>query len=794
MKTVGATVGTGSLSSTRVPEGLFLVATDTECTGEAGGLADPVSSPIVSVIMANYNGAAYIEDALCSATRQTLQNIEIIIVDDGSTDDSVERVQTIARDDQRIRIIQTACRAGPGGARNLGITVARGTWIAIQDSDDLMHPRRLADLVYAASVDGVQIIADNQLVFDHARAVRTRPLLSKRQLPVDGRIHLEAYIDSNSLSSRASPLGYLKPLFLRSFMERTGSRYNTTMPIAEDYDLVLQLLLAGARFRVLPQMTYFYRRHSGSTSHRLSAATLVPMLGADTWLRSRFSSADTLTASVVAALERRRKSISRAIGFEELVGAIKERGWVKVVRIAAHKPGSVALLRGPVQDRLRRFVQRKPQRSTAISPERCITLLSRQRIVGTTNGSSAYLLSVCTSLRNAGYEIDLISPSPAMFGRWPFLRLDPSMELFRSISVRGSFRFGRIIIARDPRIALRAGGGMMYRLLSALNVKAAGLDRKAPHAVAVPLTDADRLFIADTVRRSDAILTDYAFLNESIPFALQPRIPTAVVMHDLFFAQDQEKTVVLLDKDQELLLLDQADAVVAIQDEEASTIRKLLPHKHVILAPMAVYPVAEVQPGDDGIVLFIGSKTQPNIEGISWFLDKVWPDVLARCPEAQVWIAGSCCGSLPINVRNVKLLGRIDELDDVYRKAGVVISPLRLGSGLKIKLIEAIGRGKAVIATETTLQGVKSIMQGAVLQADTSRDFTEALVSLLHDRATRSQIGARALEVARKHFSPESCYAGLIEFLQHTSQPGESASRRALVSEASSRSKRVLSQ
>jgi succinoglycan biosynthesis protein ExoO len=322
----------------------------------------------------------------------------------------------------------------------------------------------------------------------------------------------------------------------------------------------------------------------------------------------------------------------------------------------------------------------------------------------------------------------------------------------------------------------------------------AGLDRKAPHAVAVPLLDADRLFIADTVRASDAIVTDYAFLNEAIPFALQPRIPTAVVMHDLFFAQDQEKTVVLLSREQELVLLDQADAIVAIQDEEASIIRQLLPHKHVILAPMAVCPVAGAQPGDDDVVLFIGSKTQPNIEGITWFLDKVWPDVLARCPDAQVWIAGSCCGSLPVNARNVKLLGRIDNLDSVYQKAGVVISPLRLGSGLKIKLVEAIGRGKAVIATETTLQGVKSLMQGAVLQADTSDEFVEALVSLLHDRVARSQIGARALDVARNHFSPESCYAGLIEFLQHTKQPGVSAFRRASVSEASSFPTKVSSQ
>ncbi len=729
-------------------------------------------APVVSVIVANHNGSAFIEDALASALRQTLRDIEIIVVDDGSTDDSVSRVHLLAARDGRIRLVRTPQRSGPGSARNQGLAVARGTWIAILDSDDLMHPQRLARLVEAAAADGAEIVADNQMVFDHARMAPARPLLER--LPQGGVVSVEDYIDSNRFFAAATPLGYLKPLFLRSFMEETGCRYDPTLLIAEDYDLVLRLLLAGARFRVEPQMTYFYRRHGRSISHRLSTETLLPMLAADRALRA------TLPASpfhrsdqVIAVLDRRRDTILRALEFERLVDALKGRDWRRALRIACARPGTAALLRIPVQDRLRRLRARLARRRQVQShvhaesapAERRVSLLSRQRIVGISNGSSAYLLGLCDSLKRAGYRIDLVSPSPAMFGRWPFLRLDPAMDVFASIRIRGAVRLGRVVIACDPRIGLRAAAGMAGRLLGRFGITVAAWNRKAPHAITVPLTDADRLFVANAVRPSRAILTDYAFLNEAIPFALQPRTPSAVVMHDLFFSQDPERRIVRLDRDGEMALLDQADAVVAIQADEGGTVSRLLPHRPVILAPMAVSPVAGPQPGEDGTVLFVGSNALPNIDGIEWFLREVWPGLLEQCSRIQLQIAGTCCGSLSGVPRNVVLLGRVDDLDEVYRRAGIVVSPLRLGSGLKIKLVEAIGHGKAVIATETTLQGISDQVAGAVVQADTAAEFHAAFARLLDDGPARLRLGAQALEAARCHFSPEACHGGLLDFV-----------------------------
>lgn len=98
--------------------------------------------PIVSVVVAAYNAQKWIELSIASAQMQTLQDIEIIVVDDGSTDDTAEVVAGMACSDSRIRLIRQA-NAGVGAARNAGIRFARGRYIAPLDADDVWEPEKL---------------------------------------------------------------------------------------------------------------------------------------------------------------------------------------------------------------------------------------------------------------------------------------------------------------------------------------------------------------------------------------------------------------------------------------------------------------------------------------------------------------------------------------------------------------------------------------------------------------------------------------------------------------------------
>jgi succinoglycan biosynthesis protein ExoO len=114
----------------------------------------------------------------------------------------------------------------------------------------------------------------------------------------------------------------------------------------------------------------------------------------------------------------------------------------------------------------------------------------------------------------------------------------------------------------------------------------------------------------------------------------------------------------------------------------------------------------------------------------------------------------------------IRLLNVVESLEDLYATASVVVSPLRVGSGLKIKLIEALSKGKAVVATSTTLQGVADIVAGCVRVADSAPIFASMVTDLLADEGNRAELGARGIAAVSKHFAPEGAYGGIAAALK----------------------------
>ena len=105
--------------------------------------------PEISVIVPVYNTAKYLEQCLRSIAMQTFGNFETVIIDDGSTDNSLSIAQTFAESDSRFKVL-TQKNSGPSSARNKGLKVASGKWIVFVDSDDVAAPCMLHDLLFAA--------------------------------------------------------------------------------------------------------------------------------------------------------------------------------------------------------------------------------------------------------------------------------------------------------------------------------------------------------------------------------------------------------------------------------------------------------------------------------------------------------------------------------------------------------------------------------------------------------------------------------------------------------------------
>ncbi len=724
--------------------------------------------PEISVIMPNYDGRRFIEAAVASVLAQTLADFELIVVDDASRDGSADLVAALARRDPRIRLLRSDVNTGPAGARNRGLAAARGRWVAVVDNDDLLHPERLSLLVAAAEAGGADIAADSLLIFDDDRARPPRLLQPCPAHARSVRTGLAEYVRSNALRAGGMPLGYLKPIFRATMLQATAIRYDPSLRTAEDYDFVARLLLAGYAFLAFPHITYFYRKHPASVSHRLGAAALSAMAANSDAFRATVPRSE---ADVLQAIAFRSATIDAATAQQALVAAIKARRWGDAARAVARRPGTLGVLAGPVLQRLRRVAH--PQGARRSVAERSVCVISRQRIVGATNGSSAYLLSLCGALRAAGARVHLLCPSPGTFGRWPLLRLQPEMAVFDSIVIRGGVRVGGVIFALDPSVMWRAALTVADRLLARAGLSQGNRVAAAPYAIAADWTAQDSLFVArHAPAQADAILADYAFLTAAIPYALRVGAASAVVMHDMFSSRAAQfklvaavDSVASIDVATEIAILARAGAVIAIQSAEAELVRSHLPGRRVIVAPMPAEAGAAAQPGEGADVLFVASNTAPNVDALRWFVGEILPTIQLAQPDVRVRVAGSVLQAFPQSLHGVELLGRVGDLAPLYRAAAVVICPLRAGSGLKIKLIEALGHGKAIVATSVTLQGVEGETSGAVIVADDAPAFAAAVVRLLRDPTLRARQGEAALAVARCHFSGEACFSEAVRYL-----------------------------
>lgn len=325
---------------------------DSKTQGSASG----GPKPCVTVIMANYNGEEFLGAAIESVQKQTLTDLELIICDDASKDGSVEIISRYAAADPRVKLVRNASNTGPAGARNRILELATGSWIAIMDSDDVMHPDRLKTLVANATRDGAALAADDLVVFYQDGAKRSHGLLSGARARKPFWVETADFIRSNTLFSKRNCLGFLKPVIRADALRAKAIRYDETLKIAEDYDFVLRLLMAGAKYRVYPQQLYFYRKHGASISHRLSSQAALAMLEADRRLAPEVSQA---SPEVRAAFAVRTRSIETVLSFNGLIDALKERNIAGAAVRIARRPRLLLLLQEPASARLSRLFARR---------------------------------------------------------------------------------------------------------------------------------------------------------------------------------------------------------------------------------------------------------------------------------------------------------------------------------------------------------------------------------------------------------------------------------------------------
>jgi glycosyltransferase involved in cell wall biosynthesis len=212
------------------------------------------TAPLVTVLLAVRDGAAYLRTALASVLGQTFSELELVVVDDASADSTAEILAAI--DDPRLRVLRNDSQLGLAGALNRGLDEARGAYVARLDADDVALPRRLElQLARIRRAPPVAIVGSGALEMD-----------------VGGRVGRSHAMPAGPVRTRwaalfSSPFLHPTVLVEREALDRNGLRYDTSFEESEDYDLWSRLL-ALADGDNLPDPLVLYRVHAEQASQR----------------------------------------------------------------------------------------------------------------------------------------------------------------------------------------------------------------------------------------------------------------------------------------------------------------------------------------------------------------------------------------------------------------------------------------------------------------------------------------------------------------------------------------------
>lgn len=254
--------------------------------------------PLISVIVPVYNSREYLPDCIRSVLAQTFSRFELLLIDDGSWDDSRAFCEKMQETDSRLRYLPKE-HSGVAAARNAGITAACGTYLFFLDSDDMIHPRLLETLFLLLEKHGCAMATE---AFLYESSVTGLPPQwsavpetgDNISTLLPGNKALDCFISEKPIKGLGGIGGYM---IRRSIMQ--SILFDTALTLGEDTKFLYQLLSEGADLIVLNQKWYCYRTHGGQSSRISSAGAWQSIHTCQTYIRDRELAAGRIQNALV---------------------------------------------------------------------------------------------------------------------------------------------------------------------------------------------------------------------------------------------------------------------------------------------------------------------------------------------------------------------------------------------------------------------------------------------------------------------------------------------------------------
>ncbi|MEQ1574302.1 MAG: glycosyltransferase family 4 protein [Vicinamibacterales bacterium] len=265
-----------------------------------------------------------------------------------------------------------------------------------------------------------------------------------------------------------------------------------------------------------------------------------------------------------------------------------------------------------------------------------------------------------------------------------------------------------------------------------------------------------------------AVIAEYIFAApclDVVPSGTMKIIDT----HDMFSRKNEQVVSFGIDdplpctRREERNYLLKSDLVIAIQSREAQMMRTLVRSRDVITVGIDFDVVGEIDHSRviPGTILVVGSDNPLNQHGLKVFHERAWPIIRAGHPDAVLRVVGKLANHLQTDDQRVQCVGWVPSLDGEYEKAAVVINPTQAGTGLKIKSVEALCHGKALVGTPNSVEGIDSKGDAPYVVCDDWHAFADRVLVLLRSEDERTRLERLALQFARETFSADHIYEPL---------------------------------
>ena len=275
----------------------------------------------------------------------------------------------------------------------------------------------------------------------------------------------------------------------------------------------------------------------------------------------------------------------------------------------------------------------------------------------------------------------------------------------------------------------------------------AGLDyRLWPH-----WEDAIRKVAGD--QRFDIVIVEYVFYSKALLYF--DGAVKVIDTHDVFTdrakklrARNIKSYYWNLRRGEEARGLARADVILAIQKHEAAFFNELTGGKKRVMVvghTVALRPLPAPESARHNL-LFVGTSYAANVDGVKHFIERVLP--LVRHKDVRLMVAGSVCQALKADLPRVELLGVVDNLEEVYSRAGIVVNPVLIGTGLKTKTVEALGYAKPLVTTGCGAEGIEDAAGSAFLMADDPAEMAGHLNALLDSPGRASRLATDGFRFA----------------------------------------------